>query len=150
MKSGSTNRIVIIGIGNEMRGDDRIGMEIVKRLERKIKNRNIFFIKTSYIENEIKRIARLKPKKIIIIDAAEIGKKPGEFSILSKNELSSLVISTHSIPLPVILEYLDSFINAKIIILGIQVKCTELGKKMSNEVRKSIRRICEFIERRII
>lgn len=72
-------RAVIIGIGNPLRRDDNVGVEIVKRLKGTITKDNILIIEGESVpENFIEPITEFNPSHILLIDAALMGLKPGQ------------------------------------------------------------------------
>ena len=140
-------KIVIIGVGNELKGDDKVGLEVVEKLKNKIKNENFLFIKTLTPENWIWKIIKLKPKLIVILDSCDFGGKPGEFRIIKENEIQEFLISTHNLPLTLFLRGIKQEISPKIIFIGIQPKEFGFGKEMSKEVKESVKKVVDFVER---
>ena len=67
--------IRIIGLGNELRGDDAVGLQIARRLRQTVGNC------TEVIEAEMAGVDLIELMKgarvVILIDAARSGKKPG-------------------------------------------------------------------------
>ncbi|MCS7180956.1 MAG: hydrogenase maturation protease, partial [bacterium] len=75
-------KIVILGIGNRLKGDDAVGSIIAEKLRKKIKNKNILVIDAeSKPENYIGVIKKFSPSLILIIDTMDIGSFPGDFRI---------------------------------------------------------------------
>ena len=81
-------RVVILGVGNEMRGDDGIGVFLAGKLEKELgKPEGIMIIKTQVPENFITPIMEFRPGKIIILDSADFKGKPGEFRVIKEDEI---------------------------------------------------------------
>jgi hydrogenase 3 maturation protease len=122
-------KIVIVGVGNELRGDDGVGVYIANRLKR----RNVINAGVAP-ENFIGKIKKMKPERIVILDALDFGGKPGEVKIVDARKTKGLKISTHSLPLSF---FCKLFENIGIYLIGIQPKLNDFGSEMSREVRDS-------------
>ncbi|MDW8021221.1 MAG: hydrogenase maturation protease, partial [Nitrososphaerota archaeon] len=79
----------------------------------------------------------------IFFDAADFGGKPGEIRILSPEEASGTVVSTHTIPLNAILEVAG--IKAPSYVVGIQAVKLGFGEEMSDPVKDAGKIIVEFL-----
>jgi len=129
--------VVILGVGNELRGDDGVGVHIASR----VKRRN--FINAGVApENFVGKIKRMKPERIVIFDALDFGGKPGEVKIVDARKTEGLKISTHSLPLSF---FCKLFEDIGIYLVGIQPKNNEFGKGMSNEVVERAEKLVELL-----
>ena len=97
-------KVVIVGIGNTLRADDGFGPELIARLKGKVKASCIDA--GSAPENYTGKIVKERPDTILIADALDLGKQPGEFAILKKDELLHCGLSTHDISPQMFIEYL--------------------------------------------
>ena len=120
-----------MGIGNEMMGDDFIGSWIARKFK---KNGWVSIDCGTAPENFTSMIKRLKPEKVVIVDSADMGLKAGEIRIVEENSIDQFTISSHSIPLSLLVRYLKEFVK-HVIIIGIQPKKFDGG--MSREVRRA-------------
>lgn len=128
-------------IGNKNAGDDSVGPYIAKSLK---KTKKINYIDCGIIpENYTSLVKKYKPKKLIIIDAADMNLKPGEIRIISKEKIGLMHISTHNMPISILINYLENYIN-KIYFIGIQPK--NLIGIISNEVKKSANYLINIIK----
>ena len=133
---------ILLGMGNELNGDDAVGVWIA----RKFSHNNWIAIDCATVpENYIGEIVRSKPKKIVIVDAAQMNLKPGEIRIIPKEKLGKAIFSTHTIPLSVFMAHLHELINAKIYLIGIQPKSFYGG--LSNEIKNAGNRLMEYIKK---
>jgi len=97
---------LVMCIGNREGGDDCLGPYIADRLK-KIQNEDFFVIDCGTVpENYTSIVKNKKPKNLIIIDAVEMGLKPGEIRIVPKEKIGVMHISTHGIPISVLINYL--------------------------------------------
>ena len=131
-------------IGNELRSDDGIGLVICRELTRSIRENidNVRVIECPYgLELCTDIVIEFKPDTILIIDAISANLEPGSIVFTcSLDEISDYTtISTHTIPINVIINYIKSYVSElkRVCLLGIQVKNTNLGDKISLEVKKS-------------
>ena len=128
-------------IGNRDGGDDAVGPYIADTL--KGKNVDFDVIDCGVApENFTSVVKRLKPKKLIIIDAVEMGVDPGEIRIISKEKIGVMHVSTHGIPLSVLIDYLEKNVK-KIVLIGIQPK--EMSGHMSDIVKNMADRLIDII-----
>lgn len=132
--------IVVCAIGNPYRGDDRAGIEVARLLEDKYK---VFYCEANP-ENYIDEIKKLKPEKLIIIDAADFVGEPGEFRKISPYEIDRHTISTHTIPISLFVELIKDSCN-EIEIWGIQAKNTDFGEELTLEVREGVLKLAKLL-----
>ena len=71
-------------------------------------------------ENFTSIVRREKPSHVVIIDAAEIGGRPGDFSLIEPGRLAATRVSTHAMPLSLLMDYLAREIGVKVLLVGIQ------------------------------
>ena len=129
-------------IGNKNAGDDGVGPFIASSLKKKIKNIN--YIDCGIIpENYTSLVKKYNPNKLIIIDAADMNLKPGEFRIISKEKIGLMHISTHNMPISILINYLENYIK-KIYFIGIQPK--KFIGNISNEVKQSANNLINVIK----
>ena len=140
-------KVVIVGIGNVLKGDDGLGPVLSERLETVL---DIPCINAgSTPENYIGKINRESPDTVLFIDAAHLGRPAGSFDVLKSNELMHMGFSTHNISPGFYLEMLESQITGRIFLLGIQPEQTAFGMGLSLTVSRTLdllqKRIMEII-----
>lgn len=137
---------MILGIGNEMRGDDGLGSVLAQELSNlEDKNITIFDGKT-VPENFTGAIKRETPSHIIILDAVEMGEPPGHVKLVFKEEIANYSISTHAMPLSFLINYLETTTSAKIMLMGIQPKNMDLIDEMSPEIHESLNYVLKMFK----
>ena len=120
-------------IGNRDGGDDGIGPYIADTL--KIDSLDVQVLDCGTTpENYTAVVKRHKPKTLVLIDAADMGLPAGEIRIIPKEKIGRMHISTHGIPLSVLITYLEHEAD-HIIVIGIQSK--HMSGTMSSAVKKS-------------
>jgi len=130
-------------IGNRDSGDDSLGPYIADKLK-KVQNKDLLVIDCDTIpENYTSVVKSKKPKNLIIIDAVDMGLEPGEIRIVPKEKIGVLSISTHGIPISVLINYLDKHVK-NIILIGIQPKT--IFDKITEPVKKSANKLVKIIK----
>jgi len=129
MLSGSNARVAFVGMGSELRGDDAAGVVIVNRLAEMAKSAgegiysNFLFINGgSAPENVLGVVKAFQPEIIAFIDAALLGGAPGTVKVIdtSKEKISGISFCTHSLPLPIIANYIRKTVPCEIFVIGIE------------------------------
>ncbi|MEM2340439.1 MAG: hydrogenase 3 maturation endopeptidase HyCI [Candidatus Bathyarchaeia archaeon] len=138
-------RIAVLGIGNPIRRDDAIGVEVVKALEGKVPGRVLLLNCETIPESFAWKVAEFRPTHILLVDAADFLGDPGEARLFSADETVGTSISTHSLPLKVLSKYLEMETGAKVAVLAIQPKDLGLGEGLSDELRASLDRLIEIL-----
>ncbi len=128
-------------IGNPEGGDDAVGPYVADKL----KNTDIDVIDCeTNPENYTSVVKRKSPDKLVIIDAADMNLKHGEIRIIPKEKIGVMTISTHGIPLPVLMEYLEKSVK-EVILIGIQPK--NMSGEITDLVRNNADKLIEMIEK---
>lgn len=137
-------KMVIVGIGNTMRGDDGFGPALIKKIKGEVK---ALCIDTGAApENYIGKIARENPDTILIVDAVHLGLAPGEYDILRKSDIINRGLSTHDISAGMLIDFLEKETKADIYLLGVQPERVSFGDEMSDAVKKALVELSEFVK----
>jgi len=138
-------KLVILGVGSDIRGDDGVGPYLTDRLSI-LNNDRFLSINGGLVpENFTSDIRKFKPEIVIIIDAALMEKAPGDFELIKINEATGISFSSHSMPLSVLGKYLSSYIGAEVYVLGIQAANLNFGSEMSTKVKETADSLFEII-----
>ncbi len=133
---------ILLGIGNEMNGDDAVGIYVA----RKIKCKGWKSIDCATVpENFVGEIYRYKPDKVVIVDAADMNLKAGEVRRISKDKIGKATFSTHSVPLSLFISHLQKLMNTEVFLIGIQPK--SMYGEMSEEVKRAGEEVIEYIKK---
>ena len=138
-------KLVIMGIGNPLRGDDRAAAYIVRLMRGKIPQKVALLNCVSSPENYLGRVESLRPSHILMIDAAELGLEPGSAKLVTPDRVAGLTISTHAIPLSTLAKYLGERTSARQMLLGIQPKTVEFGRGLSKEMKAACRDLARLL-----
>ena len=129
-------RVAILGVGNELRGDDGIGPEVVRALQKTLAGRSNFFLADTgpAPENFTGALRRFAPDLIFLIDAAALYGEPGSIYWIDWGEASGFSASSHTLPLSILVEYLTAELSCEAFLIGIQPEDTTLGAPLSKPV----------------
>ncbi len=143
-------RFAILGIGNDLKGDDGVGWYVVDRLSKELgREKNLLLVKTSVPENHVKEINDFAPAMLIIIDSADFKKGPGKIKSIKGYQVSESFISTHTTPLTLFIRLYQAGqpVKKPFFLIGIQRKSNEFGQPMSQPVRKAGDRLAKLISK---
>lgn len=141
-----TDRIAIIGVGTELRGDDAVGVEIARRLRRRISNPNWQVIEAGPApENFTSALRQHQPKLILIIDAAQMESPPGTIRWLTPAELSALPASTHALPLDLFSRFIQQELGCQVALIGIQPQQTDFQAPLTKAVQLAAQEVEEVM-----
>lgn len=140
-------KLIVLGVGNELKCDDGVGPFIIKRLKEQgieDKNRLLFINAETVPENFTGKIRKENPTHLIILDACLMGGKPGDMKIVDKYDFANIGISTHSMSLSFFVKYLEKDTDFKIIFIGIEPESMDYSEELTENVERTA---CEFIDR---
>jgi len=137
-----SKKVVVLGIGNELRGDDAAGILFVKTLSKTSKRYKCYNCGTAP-ENFIGLIEKEKPNILLLVDAADFEGTPGS-ALITDPKSAVGIVSTHSVPLSIMTEILEKS-GIECILIGIKPKSTQFGEKMSAEVRNKVKEIVDVL-----
>lgn len=130
------DKVMILGVGNPLRGDDGVGPYLVEQLRGQT---DAILLNCEEVpENFLGKIAENQPDSILIIDAIDLGMSPGAAAILQEDKLGDISWSTHHASLRLFIDYVKADTKANVLILGIQPKSTEFGSEISAELKETI------------
>jgi len=92
-------------------------------------------------ENSTGSLRRFRPDVVILLDAAWFGGEPGEIRGLDWHEADGFSASTHTVPMSVFANYLESEFGCQVLLLAIQAASVEFGDPVSLPVRRAVRRL---------
>jgi hydrogenase 3 maturation protease len=128
-----TRRLAIVGIGDELIPSDRLGMFAAQEIgEQQIPGVRIFFAGT-VPESITGPLRRYQPGHVLFLDAADMGARPGTIAVIGPERVQASLISTHVLPLSVVMDYIERETGAGVTLLGLQPDLTGTDKDLSAE-----------------
>jgi hydrogenase 3 maturation protease len=161
-----SRKVAIVGVGQELRGDDAAGVLVVRRLmESARKNPRpslsssnnseprreepLLFEAGPLPEAATGALRRYLPDWAVFIDSAELGEPPGTIRWVDPDQAEGFTGSTHTFPISGLGKYLTSELGCRVAILGIQPKNLEFDSPVSEEAERAMKKIVDFIHHRI-
>lgn len=142
-------RLVVIGMGNELRADDGVGLEVVRGLKPYVNDKLTVFEGHMMPESFIGLTCAIKPTHLLIVDAAELHEKLGEWRLLAPTEIDDGLFTTHSIPATEVTKEVHRRCGTKIAFLGIQPKNREIELQISKECCRAVHEIVTLINQAV-
>jgi len=141
------SRVAILGIGSPLMGDDAVGARIAERLQGKTPCSVLPLVCWTVPESCTGPIRRFAPTHVLLIDAAQLGQAPGASKLVPAENVLGLSLSTHSMPLRLLADYLSKTTGAKIAVLAIQPKETHMGEGLSEGLQRVAQRLADLLLR---
>jgi hydrogenase 3 maturation protease len=159
-------RLVVLGVGSELRSDDAAGLLVAAALNRiaaapaaaapEAAPRHAPSCTGLHVleagpapENCTAEIRRISPSFLIIVDCAHMDEAPGTLRIFTPSEIAGVSFGTHGLPLSVLAGYLRSETGCAVAILGIQPSNVDFGQTVSASVEASVDEavglVCDFL-----
>lgn len=142
-KTDPNFRLALVGIGNELNGDDGIGVAVVRALQKPLKGReNLLLLEAGPAPEAFTGpLRRFAPQLVALIDAADMGEQPGCVQWLPWQAAEGMSASTHTLPPTVLSSFLVSEIGCEVALIGIQPAQMEMEQPLSPPVRSALRRL---------
>ena len=145
LKGRVKGKVVIVGIGNELRGDDGFGPYLAEglrgRVGAKVINSGVS------LENYYNPIVKERPDVIILLDSIDFNGPIGEIAVFEKGDILKVGLSTHTMSPRFFIEYMESSIKADIILIGVKPANTSMGEGLSGDVKAAADHLSDFFMR---
>ncbi|MBN2335773.1 hydrogenase maturation peptidase HycI [Candidatus Bathyarchaeota archaeon] len=140
-------RVVLVGIGNPMRGDDGVGVRIIELLQGSSLD-DVMLLNTETVPEAFTgKVEKYKPTHVLLLDAANFGGSPGDTKLIDSERIGGQAISTHSLPLNIFISYIEKSLGIEVLLLGIQPRSIRFGEDMSDELTAASKRIADTLHR---
>jgi len=143
-------RVAVVGVGSDLRGDDAAGLRVAGRLAawaaRTGTRRLAAFVGGAAPENFTGEILRFAPDLVVLVDAAHLGRAPGELGLVAPEDVRGLAFSTHMLPVPILLDYLTASCGCRTLVVGIQVGRKDVLAPLTPAVARGVRRLAAALQ----
>ncbi len=131
-------RVVLMGVGNRLRGDDAFGVVLAERIEDEAPVP--VFVCHDLPEDYAVKAADLRPEVVIVLDAADFGGHPGEVRLIEAQDIPPTPGVTHRPSLEMMARFLELDAGAETWVLSAQpaMKCVDLGTPLSEQITGAI------------
>ena len=142
-------KVVILGTGNALKGDDAVGLLVASLLDSHLSRFQKKTIKVlrayEIIELYLKIIKNIRPTHIIIVDAMNMKRRPGSIKV-SQVKARPQTGKDLEDEVSDFLEKLASVSAAKIYLVSIQPANLEFGHPITQRTRLAARKIVESLD----
>lgn len=153
----STLRVAILGIGNELNGDDAAGVMVARKLRVVLdagsveyKDRLLIIEAGPSPESFGGPLRRFRPDLVLLIDAAELGERPGTIAWIDWAWAQGLSASTHTMPPTLFARYLVEQIGCSVMMVGIQPAHLDFDRPVSLEVREAVKKLVTDLTEKLV
>ncbi len=129
-------RLTILGVGNELRGDDAVGPTLVEALQGK--TAAALVNAGDMPEDYWAVLEATRPEVVLIVDAVALGSAPRDVALIEIDQLGGAHLTTHNTSIAVLAQALRERIACDILVIGIQPQDLSLGMPMSRCVRATV------------
>ncbi|MEM4284705.1 MAG: hydrogenase maturation protease [Candidatus Nitrosocaldus sp.] len=156
--------VIIVGVGNEYRRDDGIGIVVARHLKSIIDSNDVDVVEVSDASSIID-VMEMGYKKMIIVDAIHSSAAVGTVYRFSKEEMLNMTnikrylllpsssTTTHAMDVVEALKLAIELGIARdmdVVMFGVEGKDFGLGRGLSKEVERSIHRVVEEVAKEIV
>lgn len=131
-------RVAVMGIGNELRGDDAAGVLAARALHGLQHDRFLVVEAATAPENHTGLLRRFQPDLVLLIDAAQLGEQPGCVRWLAAADTEGLSASTHTTPPSMLARFLTETLGCEVALVGIQPYDTSFDAPVSPAVTAAV------------
>jgi hydrogenase 3 maturation protease len=132
-------KVLILGIGNRLRGDDAVGSILAERLMKKL---DIPIIDAGDVpENYLGPIEASGADLVLVLDAADLGASPGDLSLIEMDQLKEVGISTHTASLALLFKVIPQERRPDALLVAIQPEQMETGLGLSRSVEMALKQL---------
>ncbi|MCF4112959.1 MULTISPECIES: hydrogenase maturation protease [Dethiosulfovibrio] len=137
------NKTMIWGLGNELYGDDAVGVIISDRLKVTPPADTVVYTCYTVPGNYVYAIKKESPERLILVDASDMGLMPGDFRRFSIERISDVSFTNHDMPLNLMLNQFD----LETFVIGIQPDRVVLGAPLSVKVASAAEKVERILRR---
>ncbi len=136
---------LMLAVGNSMMGDDGAGPMLFDLMQANPIENWLAINGGSSPESVTHQVRALQPKRLLIVDAADIGLNPGEIRIIDPDDIAEMfIMSTHNLPLNFLIDQLKDDID-EIIFLGIQPDLVGFYMPMNEQVITAVQQVYQAL-----
>jgi len=134
----SGHSVVVVGVGNSLRGDDAVGVLIAERIEGQVAA--TVFHAYDVPENYAVKAANLRPGVVLLVDAADMRLPAGSVRLLVAEDLPPVPGASHRPSLEMFAAFVRLECGAESYVLGVQpdMEHVDLGADMSAGVLRAL------------
>lgn len=149
-------RVVVLGVGNQLFGDDGFGpatVQLIRRSTKVPRDVCVLDVGTAVMPVLVDiLLSDLGPKRLIILDTVDLGKKPGELVRVAVEQLPQTrgsLFSFHTFSARRILQEIKDRKGVEVVILACQARSvpSEIEEGLSKPVEDAVRQAARIVLR---
>ncbi|HWQ04329.1 MAG TPA: hydrogenase maturation protease [Longilinea sp.] len=135
-----TPRLALLGIGNELNGDDAAGVLAVRVLRGRLASRPQLLLIEAGLAPEAftAPLRRFRPDCVILIDAALLDEAAGTVALVDWQQTDGLSATTHTLPPSVLVKFIQHEFNCPVELILIQPEDIDFDHPVTPAVYKAI------------
>jgi hydrogenase 3 maturation protease len=139
-------RVAIMGIGNELNGDDAAGVLVARKIKSLIGKQDtqadagiLLVIEAGPSpESFTGPLRHFRPDLVLLVDAANLGQPSGAVAWVEWQQAEGLSASTHTLPPNVLAHFLVQELNCRVMLVGIQPVHLDFDRPVSPQVLQAV------------
>ena len=132
---------VLLCVGNSMMGDDGAGPLLAEMCGAKPQGDWVVIDGGSAPENDVVAIRELRPERLLIVDATDMGLNPGEIRLIDPDDIAEMfMMTTHNMPLNYLVDQIRDDVG-EVLFLGIQPDIVGFYYPMTPPVKAAVEEV---------
>ncbi|ACS85078.1 hydrogenase maturation peptidase HycI [Musicola paradisiaca] len=137
---------MVLTVGNTMMADDGAGPLLAERMTREPVPGWSVIDGGAIPENAAHTLRELKPQRLLVVDATDMGLAPGEIRIVNPDRIADdLLMNTHNMPLNYLIDSLKEDIP-EVIFVGIQPALVAFYFPIGAEVTQAVEHLYQRLD----
>ncbi|WP_413742455.1 hydrogenase maturation peptidase HycI [Sodalis sp. RH15] len=146
MNANTSDLSVVLTVGNSMMGDDGAGPLLAELMTLKPVAGWTAVDGGATPENVVHRVRALRPRRVVVVDAADMTLIPGDIRLIDPADIAGMfIMSTHNLPLSFVIEQLKEDI-AEVWFVGIQPDVVAFYFPMTEPVTRAVNALYQRLE----
>ncbi len=140
-----TPRLTLLGIGNELNGDDAAGVLVVRGLRARLAPRpHLLLIEAGLAPEAFTApLRRFAPDLVVLVDAALLEQPAGTVEMVDWRETDGLSATTHTLPPSVLVQFIQHDLGCPVEQILIQPDDIEFDHPVSPAVKDTIDQVVD-------
>ena len=131
-----SGNVVVVGVGNPLRGDDAAGCLLARRLRG---TPDVRVIEAEEVpESFVGDIAAAAPDVVVLVDAVDLGAEPGAVALLEREQVATYAPTTHRLPLSLVMDVVQRRTGANVFLIAVQPLTLAFGAPVTPQVGAGI------------
>lgn len=139
----TNQKVAILGIGNELNGDDSAGLWVVRKLRDRLGDKpNLLLMDCGAVpETATGPLRKFEPGLVLMVDAADMGEEPGTIKIIEIDDVRGFSASSHSLPLSVLAGFIQTEFDCEVCLCCFQPQSLDFDQGLTSLVEKAVERL---------